>query len=336
MLQRGKIGYLSRFAPPLAAAAALAGLLAFPDLCRSAAGKAAEACLTVLLPSLFPYFVLSNLFIGMGWTRIPERALASVMRRLFALPGACAGPVLLGLIGGYPIGAKSAAALYESGQCTRAQSARLISFCNNSGPAFLFGAVGAGIFGDMRAGLALYLAHVLAAFAVGILSRLFARKDSSAAAQPSAPKRPQPRFSAVFPASAVQALASVGTISAFVLLFAVLRALLSACGLLPLLTNLACAALSPFSPEPALVGAALDGFLEMTAGLTALSVSDGSLTAQLCTAAWICGWGGLSVHCQTLALVQDAGLSLRPYLLGKLAHSLLCVLFLRLLLPVFL
>ena len=151
-----RLGFFSRALPPLAAFAALAGLLAYPAACREAAGKAAETVLTLLAP---------------------------VMRALFGLPGVCAGPFLLGLTGGYPIGAKSAAALYASGQCSKRQCIQLLTFCNNSGPAFLVGAVGAGIFGDTRAGLLLYFTHVLAAIAAGMLSRLFFKPEKGGKAE---------------------------------------------------------------------------------------------------------------------------------------------------------
>ena len=91
--------------------------------------------------------------------------------RLFGLPGDGAAALLAGLLGGYPLGAAATAGLVERGALTPAEGARLLGFANNSGPAFLIGAAGAGVFGSVRAGLALYAAHVLAALSAGLVMR---------------------------------------------------------------------------------------------------------------------------------------------------------------------
>ncbi len=54
------------------------------------------------------------------------------------------------------MGAKSVIALYENGTCSKVEAERLLSFCTNSGPAFIFGIVGAGVFSGGRIGLLLY------------------------------------------------------------------------------------------------------------------------------------------------------------------------------------
>ena len=159
MKRKNKLGLFYRLLFAAAAGAALVGMVIYAKQCRETAGRAAQMCIEMILPSLFPFMVLSNFYIGMGYVRALGRRLARPMRRLFNLDGVCAGPFLLGIIGGYPIGAKSAIALYESGQCSRAECERMLSFCNNSGPAFILGVVGSGVFASSAAGMALYAAH---------------------------------------------------------------------------------------------------------------------------------------------------------------------------------
>ena len=173
MMRKNRLGLFYRILFALAIGASLVGLVVYTDACKETAGKAAAMCIELILPSLFPFLVLSNLVIGMGYARALGKACAPVMRRLFNLSGACAGPFLMGIIGGYPIGAKSAVALYESGQCTQSECERMLSFCNNSGPAFILGVVGSGIFSSSKAGILLYAAHVLASVTVGILFRSY-------------------------------------------------------------------------------------------------------------------------------------------------------------------
>ena len=315
------------FPVPAAAAAGFLGLLLWPAEAAQAAGSAVQMCLSRLLPAVFPYLVLSGVVVGMGWIRAAQRVFAPVMRRLFGLPGVCAEPFLLGLVGGYPVGARSAMALYAAGRCTKREAERLLAFCNCSGPAFLLGAVGAGLFGDRRAGLVFLAVHALAAVCTGMIFRLFFSSGKIREDPPAGYCAPAPRFSAVFASAVSGAVRACAAICGFVLFFAVVSALLDACGLLPALISFLS---GRFSLPPKNVRAFLLGSLELTAGLDALHAGAGSVGARMCLAAFLLGWGGFSVHGQTLALREDDSLSLRPYLPGKLTHGLISALLMRL------
>ena len=157
----------------LALLCATLGLMLYPQECMSAAKDGLTLCYNVIIPSLFPFFVLSSLVVELGLAGYVGRALERVMRPLFNVSGACASAFALGFIGGYPVGAKTAISLYEKGMCSRTEAERLLSFCNNSGPAFILGVVGAGVFGSSKVGLLLYLAHAAASVCVGILFRFY-------------------------------------------------------------------------------------------------------------------------------------------------------------------
>lgn len=158
----------------------------YPKEAMEAAKSGLTLCYNVIIPSLFPFFVLSSLVVELGLAGYLGRMLEGIMRPLFNVSGACASAFALGFIGGYPVGAKTAINLYEKGMCTKTEAERLLSFCNNSGPAFILGVVGAGIFSSSRVGLLLYLAHITASICVGILFRFYKAggKKKEARAQP--------------------------------------------------------------------------------------------------------------------------------------------------------
>ncbi|MCD8146606.1 MAG: hypothetical protein LUD84_04920 [Clostridiales bacterium] len=62
------------------------------------------------------------------------------------------------------------------------------------------------------------------------------------------------------------------------------------------------------------------GLLELTSGVNALEPGRDFTGAMVC-GAFLMAFGGLSVQCQTLALLEGSGLDLRSALLGKLAHG---------------
>ena len=144
--------------------------LADADRVRRAAAEALILCGSSVIPALFPFLAVSALLISLGFGDWVSPHLAGLMA-LFRLPGSAGSALLLGLVGGYPIGARTAADLYEKGLLTSGEAERLLSFCNNSNPVFLVSVLGAGVFGSVRAGIYLWLIHILSALLAGLFFR---------------------------------------------------------------------------------------------------------------------------------------------------------------------
>ena len=182
----------------LALLLATLALMFWPKDSMAAARDGLTLCYNVIIPSLFPFFVLSALVVDLGLAGHLGRALEGIMRPLFNVPGACAPALALGFVGGYPVGARTALQLYQKGMCTKTEAERLLSFCNNSGPAFILGVVGAGVFASSRVGVLLYLAHAAASVCVGLLFRFYKRDRRSGADRP-APQFQAERFTTALP-----------------------------------------------------------------------------------------------------------------------------------------
>lgn len=282
----------------------LLSLLLFPDTGTQAAHDALVLCAQTVIPSLFPFFVLSSLLISCGASEVLASLLAPLMRPLFGLSGAGAAALALGLCGGYPVGARTAAELTESGVLPREEGERLLLFCNNAGPGFLLGICGGAVFASPRAGAALYLIHVASALFTGMLLTrrlppLHPSRTVSSAKQEHVP------LSAAFPAAVQGALAGILNVCAFVVIFQVLTCLFLRALPAQLLSSLPCALLV--------------GFFELTNGVMTLPNTRAGFLA--CTV--LLAWGGLSVHCQTLGTLGKSGLSARYYLRGKAVQALL-------------
>lgn len=303
----------------LALLAATAGLVAAPGEAIAGAKDGLTLCFNVIIPSLFPFFVLSSLVVDLGLAAYLGRAMEGLMRPLFRVSGSCAAAVALGFIGGYPVGARTALQLYQQGLCSKTEAERLLAFCNNSGPAFILGVVGAGIFGDSRVGLLLYLTHAFASLLVGLLFRFYGGGRREARSAPSRPKPIQTvTLPAAFTGAVSRSLQSTLNICAFVVFFAVVLRLLSAYGVLSALAGLL--SLAGFEAEWA--KRLVAGLLELSSGVASLR-GGSQLAGRVSMAAFMLGWAGLSVHCQVLSFLVDSGLSARIYLAGKLCHGLI-------------
>ena len=263
---------------------------------RLEALKALTLCAGTVIPSLFPFMTVTALLVRLGFGQWLAPHTAGLMAPLFRLPGCASSALLLGLVGGYPIGARTAAELYASGALTRAEAERLLTFCNNSNPVFLISVLGVGVFGSVRAGVWLWLIHVLSALLTGLV---FRGSEKSASRQ-ELTRRPPFRavsFAEAFTGAVRSSLAGILSVCAFVVFFYVLAQPLTAVG--GRLGAVLVAALELFSLTPLLTADAF-GFL---------------------LAAAAAGWGGLSVLCQTLAVLEGSGLRLRNCFLGKVVQS---------------
>lgn len=297
---------------------ATAGLVLAPDQAIAGAKDGLTLCFNVIVPSLFPFFVLSSLVVDLGLAAYLGRAMERLMRPLFRVSGSCAAAIALGFIGGYPVGARTALQLYQQGLCSKTEAERLLAFCNNSGPAFILGVVGAGVFGDSRVGLLLYLTHALASLLVGLLFRLYGRSTSSQSSAPRAKPIQAVTVPTAFTGAVSRSMQNTLNICAFVVFFAVVLQLLSTYGAFTALARLL--SLAGFQPEWA--RRLVAGLLELSSGVSSLRGST-HLAGRVSMAAFMLGWAGLSVHCQVLSFLVDSGLSAKTYLAGKLCHGLI-------------
>ncbi|MCL1806486.1 MAG: sporulation protein [Oscillospiraceae bacterium] len=302
-------------------AIAALGLVFAPKTTAEAAREGLYICIDILIPSLFPFFVISTLTVELGLTRYIGKALEPAMRPLFRVGGSCAAAVVLGFVGGYPVGAKCAISLYEKGQCSKEEAERLLAFCNNSGPAFILGAAGVGILGSSRAGWVLYLTHTAASITVGLLFRFYKYKKT---AQPAVREKAVGivPFSEAFVKSVKSSFASVFYISSFVIFFTAAVRLLYTSGALPAAADAISWLLSPLGVTQEGAQNILTGLIELTSGLFTLQGGAASqLAGRMAMAAFILGWAGLSVHCQVLSFIGQSGLSSRTYIWGKVLHA---------------
>lgn len=304
-------------------------LVLWPEQSMGAMRDGIKLCGNVILPSLFPFFVLSSLVVELGMSRYLGKLLEPVMAPLFRVNGNCATALALGFVGGYPVGARTAIQIYETGQCSRTEAERMLAFCNNSGPAFILGVVGAGVFGSGAAGLLLYLAHLLASLLVGVLFRFYKPQDSPRTRRGRGPQFQAASFPKAFTRSVTGALTSTLNICAFILFFTVFLRILAHAGILRLLGGLLSALLAPLGMDQSWAERLLTGLVEVSSGVS--SLTDGTLSGRLSMAAFMLGWAGMSVHCQVLAFLGDSGLSVRTYIAGKLLHGGLSALLARLL-----
>ena len=290
-----------------AALCALLEMILAPQQMIDSARYALRLCAELIIPSLFPFFVVSGLLNRLGFSARLAGRLSRPAARLYGISGAGATALFMGLIGGYPLGAAYIADMRRQGLISAEEGERLMGFCNNSGPAFLIGSIGAGVFGSAKLGLGLYIIHILSALITGLFFRGSGRYKAQL------PHLPESRGSALID-SVRQAAQSILSVCGFIVCFCVIIGLMDAGGFFSLLVG-RLASLTGLELHAA--RALLSGVLELGSGIGAMRGLSPS-PVNLAIAAGIVGWGGVSVHFQTYAVLAESDIKGDLHLTGRL------------------
>ena len=142
-------------------------LLIHSDVCFSEMKRGLSICAGVLVPTLFPYMVISEMLVRADLGDYLGKLLEKPMRGIFGVSGSGAGALALGIICGFPIGAKAAASLYERGELSKSECERLLSFCNYPSAPFVIFAVGKNLLANTSLGIFLYAVSVTSGLIFG-------------------------------------------------------------------------------------------------------------------------------------------------------------------------
>jgi len=269
------------------------------------------------------------------------------MRPLFNLPGTSAFVLAVGYTSGAPIGAILTGKLRKQNLCSKAEASHLMAFTNNASPLFIFGAVSVGMFNNPALGAVIAEAHYLANLCVGLTIGLF-RGPRLLKPKENPPQekllikairtlyhaniadgRPIGKLLGDAVKNSVQTLLLLG---GFIIIFSVIIEVLNVVGLLEILKNFFSLVLSKLKLEDNLLHALACGFIEMTIGTKLASETTAALEQQLLVVSLILGWLGLSIHAQAISMVADTDIDVRPYLIGRILHSIFSGLWLTFLL----
>ncbi len=290
-------------------------LVISPGIASEAVKEAFSLCAGIILPSLLPFFFISGIISAIGIAHDLASFANKPMNKLFGLSGNACTPLILGLLGGYPVGAATLAELVKGGKISPQEAEKLLPICNNTGPAFIIGAVGCGIFSSSRAGLMLYASHILAAFA---LASIFSSK-SNAECNIEITKSEYCGLITALPGCVKGALDKCLNICGFVIFFSVLSSLLNEIGIL---SSAAFALHRILGLEPGFCRCLLSGIMELGGGIASMSVMTAK-PSSYALAAFILGFGSLSVHCQTLSVVSSAKIKCARHFAGRIIHGVI-------------
>lgn len=256
--------------------------------------------------------------------------LNNCMKPLFNIRGEGAFVFIMGIISGYPMGAKLATNFRENNICSKEECERLLSFTNNSGPLFIIGTVGILMYGSTAIGVLLFITHILACITVGFIFRFWKYSVSSISYNSHHIKNSKQtpvtfsNLGSILSESITNSISTILLIGGFVVIFSSIISILKSSGLLSVFSISISPILASFNIDSSFATPLISGFLEITNGINSISnISNKKLSINLIFTAFLLGFGGISVLLQVFSITSKSDLSIKPYVYGKLLHGVL-------------
>jgi sporulation integral membrane protein YlbJ len=320
-------------------------LVVFPKEGVEAAMAGLRIFWEVVLPSMLPFFVLSEMMLGMGVVHFIGVLLEPLMRPLFNVPGVGAFALSLGLAAGYPMDAVITGKFRRSGMCSRVEGERLLSFTNTADPLFIFGAVAVGMFRRPELGAVLGITHYLSGLTVGCLFKYYRGGPKEPLIQEDRPAARDQIIRRAFRAmvkareddrrpigklmgdAVKESMGTLFMIGGFIMLFAVLVKMLAVLGVIRLVIPLIGAVLNLFGLDPHLAAAVFNGILEIDLGTVIAAGANAPLADRVIIAGWIIAWSGLCVHGQVASVIHDTDIRMGPYVVARMLHGIIAAVY---------
>lgn len=278
-----------------------------PSVCMQATSNGLKVWLINVVPALFPFFILTRIIIFLNQNSIP--ALEKFTNKCFRVNNS--GLVyFLSLLSGYPIGAKLISGYYESGAIDKNTACKMFSFCSTSGPMFIIGTVGIGVFGDAKIGYILLLGHIVGSFLNGLLYR-------GKITPPTSPKNSLTKTS--LNEIMYDSIKSILLVGGYIIFSSVIIQLLQLTNCLPFITKLICN-ITTF--DYTTVYSFLCGLIEITNGLIMLGNSAVNLSIKIILASIIIAFSGICIMLQSTSFLNKIGIKKRTMLLQKTTQAI--------------
>ncbi len=293
---------------PLAAILLTAVILVFPSDCLLLALRGLNLWFERMIPTLFPFMVLSGIIIRMRLTDAFVKLLKPVLGPLFRVSGSCLYGMVVGFLCGFPMGAHVAAQLYGQKQISGKEAAFLLSFCNNIGPVYYLSFVLPTL--SLKASPVFLFGMYGLPLLYGLFLRytMFADMAGRQKQKGSLPAK-TPSLLQALDESVFQSLFSIARLGGYMIFF----------NLLFILPALA-ARFWNMAPEASeFLTGGVGALLEITGGIGMLGNRAPYLV--LC----ILPFGGLSCIAQTYSMIRDTDLSIREYVMHKMILTAITV-----------
>ncbi len=266
-----------------------------------------------IFPSLFPFFVLSELLINYGFIEFVGELLKPIMIKLFKTDSKTAFIFIMSILSGFPSNAKYTRELYQKKLIDKKQATKILTFTHFSNPLFILGTLSLVFLNNKEAGLLILIIHYFTNILIGIIFRNYCptnEANSKISVKTALNKMHYHRISNNNSFGTIMTNAILNTINTLLLILGVVTMFL-------VLTTIIDNNININNYNQSI----LNGFVEMTQGLKYISILNIPIKFKATLSTMILSFGGLSVHMQTIGILSDTDIEYIPFLTARLLHS---------------
>lgn len=288
--------------------------LTFPEDVMSSVTFSISIWKDNLIPSLFPFFITSELLIHYGFVELVGELLKKTMNQLFHLPGEASFVVIGSLVSGFPSSSKYISELLKNKQITKEEASYLLKFNHFSNPLFVIGTTGTLLLNNRNLGILILIVHIISNF---IIAYLFRPKNNpyqntSSSFMMGLDKMHKKRMRDNSSFSEVLSKSIFKTIQTLLLLLGIITTFIIINTLLKKILHL-----SPFSSSM------ISGLLEMTGGIKNVALLSIPLSIKSCIIIFFISFGGFSIHMQVMSILADVKIPYLPYFFSRILHGVI-------------
>jgi sporulation integral membrane protein YlbJ len=266
-----------------------------------------------IFPSLFPFFVIGDLLINMGFPDFLGELLRPLMYKLFKINGTGSFVLMLSMLSGFPSCAKYTKELYLNGSINEEEASKLLTFTHFSNPLFILGTLSILFLNNKEIGIYILICHYVGNLFVGLLFRNYyiSKKDDTKVSLKSALNKMYSKrrdntknIGQIITNSLMNSINTLFLILGTITLFLILTTVIN--------NNIS---ISEYN------SAFLNGILELTQGLKYISMLRIPIYNQALIAVFLLSFGGLSVHMQVISIISDTKIKYFPYFIARILHA---------------
>ncbi len=310
-------------------------LLLFSDQNISASKAGLLLWANSVVPTLLPFFIATEILMNTNIVKILGKKINIIMKPIFNVPGEGAFPLIMGIITGYPVGAKIVSNLKEKGIVSDIESERLIAFTNNSGPLFILGTVGTVLFKSSKIGLLLLITHILASLTVGILFRwwkknetIYEKKIYTKYINTKKTSLYNSKESLSISSAIMKSINTILLIGGFIVMFSIIISILQESKIIYILSFILNPILKIINIPQNFSFGIISGILEITNGISTISyIPIKQISKIIIISSFLLGFGGISIAMQVYAIISKSNISIKPYIIGKLLQGTIAAIY---------
>lgn len=250
-----------------------------------------------LVPSMLPFYVISDLLINYGLIDILAFLFKKIINKLFNVSENASFVIFFSMFTGFPSSAKYLKNLLDLNYISIEDANKIIRFTHFSNPLFIINVIGNTIIGNKKIGFLILLSHYLSNFIIGFLYR----KEQTQKITTKRVKNTK-SFGSILTTSFINSFDSLLIVLGGLITFKILTSII----------------FHYFG-----FNFIISSLLEITQGLFALKNLTLNIELKALIAVAMISFGGFCIHTQVYSILSETKISYKNYFFSRILHVII-------------